>query len=71
MNWYNYKKLYSVLGYKTPAEKELEIKINNYTKVAQELIPNLPGSPYSCLTNQLIDLFGSKNKVVCSCQCFY
>jgi len=34
MNWYNYKRLHSALDYKTPAEKELEIKINNYKKVA-------------------------------------
>ncbi len=34
MNWYNYKRLHSALDYKTPAEKELEIKINNYIKVA-------------------------------------
>jgi len=34
MNWYNYKRLHSALNYKTPAEKELEIKINNYKKVA-------------------------------------
>ena len=34
INWYNYKRLHSALGYKTPAEKELEIKINNYKKVA-------------------------------------
>jgi len=34
MNWYNYKRLHSALNYKTPAEKELEIKINNYKKGA-------------------------------------
>lgn len=34
INWYNYQRLYSSLDYKTPAEKELEIKINNYRKVA-------------------------------------
>ncbi len=34
INWYNYQRLHSSLDYKTPAEKELEIKINNYRKVA-------------------------------------
>jgi len=34
VNWYNYQRLHSSLDYKTPAEKELEIKINNYRKVA-------------------------------------
>lgn len=34
INWYNYKRIHSALDYKTPAEKELEIKINNYIKVA-------------------------------------
>jgi len=34
MNWYNYKRIHSALEYKTPAEKELEIKINKYRKVA-------------------------------------
>lgn len=34
INWYNYKRLHSALNYKTPAEKELEIKMNNYIKVA-------------------------------------
>jgi len=34
IHWYNYKRLHSTIGYKTPAEKELEIKINNNRKVA-------------------------------------
>lgn len=34
MNWYNYKRIHSAIGYKTPAEKELEIKSNNYRKIA-------------------------------------
>lgn len=34
ISWYNYKRLHSALDYKTPAEKELEIKINNCKKVA-------------------------------------
>ena len=34
MQWYNYKRIHSAIGYKTPAEKELEIKINNLKKVA-------------------------------------
>ena len=33
-NWYNYKRIHAVIGYKTPAEKELEIKIINHKKVA-------------------------------------
>lgn len=33
ISWYNYKRLHSALDYKTPAEKELEIKINNCKKV--------------------------------------
>ena len=34
IHWYNYKRIHSAIGYKTPAEKELEIKINNIKKVA-------------------------------------
>ena len=34
VNWYNNQRLHSSLGYKTPAEKELEIKINNNRKIA-------------------------------------
>lgn len=34
MYWYNYKRIHSAIGYKTPAEKELEIKIINQIKVA-------------------------------------
>lgn len=34
IHWYNYKRLHSTIGYKTPAEKELEIKIKNNRKVA-------------------------------------
>ena len=37
IHWYNYKKLYSSLNYKTPAEKELEIKINNLKKSLKNL----------------------------------
>lgn len=34
INWYNYERLHSSLDFKTPAEKELEIKINNMNKSA-------------------------------------
>lgn len=34
INWYNYKRLHSSLDFKTPAEKEMEIKINNMNKSA-------------------------------------
>lgn len=34
MHWYNYKRIHSAIGYKTPAEKELEIKMNNNKKIA-------------------------------------
>ena len=34
INWYNYKRVHSSLDFKTPAEKELEIKINNRNKSA-------------------------------------
>ena len=34
INWYNYERLHSSLAFKTPAEKELEIKINNINKSA-------------------------------------
>jgi len=34
MQWYNNERLHSSIGYKTPAEKELEIRLKNYTKVA-------------------------------------
>jgi putative transposase len=34
INWYNYKRIHSSIGYKTPAEKELEIRINNFMNVA-------------------------------------
>lgn len=34
INWYNYNRLHSTLNYKTPAEVELEIKINKIVKVA-------------------------------------
>ena len=34
INWYNYERLQSSLGFKTPAEKELEIKIFNMNKSA-------------------------------------
>lgn len=34
INWYNYERLHSSLGFKTPAEKELEIKIKNMNKSA-------------------------------------
>ena len=32
--WYNYKRIHSTLDYKTPAEKEMEIRKNNYKNVA-------------------------------------
>lgn len=32
--WYNNSRIHSSLNYKTPAEKELELKIKNYNKVA-------------------------------------
>lgn len=34
LNWYNYQRLHSSLNFKTPAEKELEIKILNMNKSA-------------------------------------
>lgn len=34
INWYNYERLHSTLGYKTPAEKELEISIKNINKAS-------------------------------------
>lgn len=34
INWYNYERLHSSLDFKTPAEKELEIKILNMNKSA-------------------------------------
>ena len=34
IKWYNYERLHSSLGFKTPAEKELEIKIFNMNKSA-------------------------------------
>jgi transposase InsO family protein len=34
IKWYNYERLHSSLGFKTPAEKELEIKILNMNKSA-------------------------------------
>ena len=34
IKWYNYERLHSSLDFKTPAEKELEIKINNMNKSA-------------------------------------
>lgn len=33
-NWYNTKRLHSSLGYKTPIEKEAELKTINYRNVA-------------------------------------
>ena len=34
IQWYNYKRMHSTLDYKTPAEKEMEIRKNNYKNVA-------------------------------------
>ena len=34
INWYNYKRIHSSLGYKSPAEMELELKIKNNKNVA-------------------------------------
>ena len=34
IHWYNYKRMHSTLDYKTPAEKEMEIRKNNYKNVA-------------------------------------
>ena len=34
MKWYNTKRLHSILGYKSPLEKLLEIYKNNYQNVA-------------------------------------
>ncbi|NQX86122.1 MAG: IS3 family transposase, partial [Flavobacteriaceae bacterium] len=34
INWYNYERLHSSLAFKTPAEKELEIKMFNLNKSA-------------------------------------
>lgn len=34
INWYNYKRLHSTLGYITPAEREMEIRNQKYKKVA-------------------------------------
>lgn len=34
INWYNNLRIHSALDYKSPAEKELELKINNNNKVA-------------------------------------
>ena len=34
INWYNYQRIHSSLGYKTPAERELEIRTKNYYNVA-------------------------------------
>jgi len=34
INWYNNKRVHSALDYKTPAEKELELRIKNYQKTA-------------------------------------
>lgn len=32
IHWYNYKRIHSSIGYKTPAERELEIRLENYQK---------------------------------------
>ena len=37
MQWYNNERLHSALEYKTPAEKELEIRLKNYKKVLRNL----------------------------------
>jgi len=34
INWYNYERLHSSLDYKTPVEKELELRTKNHKKVA-------------------------------------
>ena len=34
VKWYNNERLHSYLGYKTPEEKELEIRFKNYQKVS-------------------------------------
>ena len=34
MKWYNNQRIHSALGYKTPAEKELELKIKKMCNVA-------------------------------------
>ncbi len=51
INWYNYKKTHSSLGYKSPMEMELELELElelkrkNNKNVAQKIIPNLLASP--------------------------
>ena len=34
INWYNYKTIHSAIGYKTPAEKEMELRTINNKNVA-------------------------------------
>ena len=34
IKWYNYKRIHSAIDYKTPAEKEMEIRCNNFKNVA-------------------------------------
>ena len=47
INWCNYKKIHSSLGYKSPMELELELELKrkNNKNVAQKIIPNLLASP--------------------------
>ena len=34
IQWYNYERIHSTLGYQTPAEKEMQIRLENYKKTA-------------------------------------
>ena len=34
INWYNYKRLHSAIGYKSPFEKEIELSKNKIKKIA-------------------------------------